>query len=52
MNRGERLGLRERVLVAQTVGVTLRVYCGVVARGVRLSVTERVRLTEPVELIL
>lgn len=52
MNRGERLGLRERVLLPHTVGVTLRVYCCVVARGVRLSVTEGVRLTEPVELIL
>ena len=52
VNGGERLALRERVLVAQTVGVTLRVYCCVVARGVRLSVTERVRLTETVGLIL
>jgi flagellar motor switch/type III secretory pathway protein FliN len=34
VNGGERLGLSERVLVAQTVGVTLRLYCCVVARGV------------------
>jgi hypothetical protein len=52
VNRGDRLGLRERVLVAETVGVTLRVYCCVVARGVRLSVTEWVRLTETVGVIL
>jgi len=52
VNGGDRLGLRERVLVAHTVGVTLRVYCGVVARGVRLTVRERVRLTETVGLIL
>jgi hypothetical protein len=48
VNRGDRLGLTERVLVLDTVGVTLRVNGRVVAIGDLVTVTEleRVRLVD------